>query len=280
MTTTLKKKLNAARLDSLNEAAQSVLTEEIDKQVMQAAIGAIKKLQNINFAEMPNLSKARDAALTDITRLAAGDDPRTRLQKLAAAFGKENGVIYSALAFGSAIKNFFSLFSQYIDAVTTRNGKAAAPDLRLEDIGGEELHNAIRKFVHVNFKPQGGIFKRFGSDWKKYLGDDMDKIVDDIMFLNVGELKQVINDVQTQTANVNQAAATAEKQAPQAAASNPGKPQPVDLPGENVPVDMPEDAAAKAAWGKVKGQLGNLDPAASGVAKRVIAALAAADMLK
>lgn len=294
MPTTLKNKYVARNLDMINEAVQHILVEEVDKQTMAAAIGAIKKLQNIDFSNVPTLSAARDAAVVDITRLAAGDDKKSVLQRIGAAFGKENGTIYTTLAFGSAIKNFFTMFNDYIDAVTTQNGKPANPNLRLEDIGGEDLHNAIRKFVETNFKPSGGIFKKFGSDWKqKYLGNSIDKVVDDIMFLNVGEIKKIIGDVRGATANVNQAAQAASQATPtqpsaEAPAQTPtarAQANAVDLPaGSTHPManrnaKKPAEAApgGDPAWDAVK------DSVAQGgeeVAKSTISALRKAGLIK
>lgn len=258
--TTLRARTKQIQLESLKQSTLSVLREELDQRTMESAIDAIKSLNSIDFSKLPSFERARDAAVLDVTNMLAGVDDRGFKEKLISLFNSNDNPIYTALAFGSAIKSFFPVLAKYIDAIAVKNQQTAEASTRIEDIGTLDLNKALRTLIERNFKPKGLVFKAHGKGWYgKYFGrQSSSALVDDIMFLTLDELKQVVTDVR----RTGQAAT-----APAEIAKNQTTTEPIEDD------DKDHEQRIKAAWKKISTDMGDLSSDEKRLVSRTLSAL-------
>lgn len=257
---TLKANAAAAKLETLKEATLRTLGEATDQRTMSAAIDAIKNLNSIDFSSMPSFERARDAAVLDVTNMLADVDDRSFKEKLIGIFKGDDNPIYTALAFGSAVRSFFPMLTQYVEVITSRNQKEIDGSTRIEDIGALDLNKSLRAFVEKNLQPRGLIFKAHGKGWyKKYFGNQTSSaLVNDVMFLTIDELKNVVNDVRRATKPIEKTTS-----------KNDDQKSTVDDPKQRV----------KTIWKKISDDMGDLSAAEQNIVVRTIVALQKQELL-
>jgi hypothetical protein len=237
MTNSLKKTVARKQLQTLHESID-LINEDIDKALLKQVVDVVKKLQSIDFSAIPSLDAARDAVVVDITNLVSGNNKPGFIDRIKGLFGNDSGnPVYTALAFGSAVKSFFSLFSEYVNAIATKNGQTVQDGERVIDVlGGDEMVDAVRKLVEKGFQPQGRIFASLGKGWQeKYLKGGTDELVDDVMQMPIDALTKVVTNVRSATRDVGKVATDVNKQAgnadtvPAAATTTGGKKTAADV---------------------------------------------------
>lgn len=235
---TLKKTVAVKQLQTLRENIET-LTEDIDKDLLKQVVDVVKKLQTIDFSSLPSLDAARDAVVVDITNFVSGNNKPGWIDRIRGLFDSDAGnPVYAALAFGSATKSFFALFSEYINAIATKNGKTVQPGERVLDVlGGDEMVDAVRKLVVKGFQPQGRIFSSLGKDWQtRYFKGGTTELVDDIMQMEIAQLTKVVTDVRSATRDVARVATDVNAKAAPSADEAPGK------------------KSSKDVWSQIKGE--------------------------
>jgi hypothetical protein len=240
----LKKSFTSKRLYLISEAIE-VINEDVDRETVKNAVSIIKKLQAIDFSNLPLLDQARDEVISDLASVASGDDKRGLLSKLAGFFKSNdaNNPMYAALAFGSAVKSFFTLFSEFVNSIATKNGTPPnGADRILDLLERQNVVSQVHKLATNGFKPQGKIFKKIGTDWqKKYIKALPSDIADEIMNLSFDELNKVIGAVKQATSGV-----------PQIVQNLPAAPQQSTTPAVPSAGTPQKAAVVDAYWNKIK----------------------------
>jgi len=256
-----KQKLNTTK-KKLNEISRKRLNEEIDQKLLKAVIDTVKKLQAINFGKLEILDQARDAAVLDATKIASSTDKPGFMNRIASMFRDNKNPLYDALAFGSAISNFFPMLSQYAEAISAKGGAEVDGSKTLFQISSNEMDPAIKNLISKGLRPNGALAK-LGAGWaKKYLKGSIDDLVSQIMDASIDELKQISVSVKQSTTNIKQVSQAAEQ-----------KSQTGETKGE-------ESGDMKGTYLKIKNDLGDIDDSQRKTVATVLTALKKHDLLK
>jgi hypothetical protein len=236
-----KRKKTLERLARLDESAGPLVTEEIDRRFMATALNAVKRLQSIDFGPLTRLDNARDKAVLDVTKITSGESGPGILDRLMSMFRGQRSPIYDALAFGSAIANFFPLLSEYIEALASKGGKQIDTSATLDaSLGGDELRDSMRKLVVSGLKP-GRTLADLGKNWvKKYLENGLDDLAEQLMHASVEDIRKIAASVKQATTTVKQVSQEVPKQ------QEPEK------------TDDESQVRVKSAYTKIKPTLGDL----------------------
>lgn len=207
-----------------------LILEDFNQEQMKQATDLLKKLKSINFSNLEILTKARDAAINDVTAALSGSEEKGLIRKIVTLFtNKKENPLIDAIAFTDAIQNFFSSFSQYANSIAGSETEKTVSELitgktkdELEDLqsvnklGSEEkkkLDN-IKNLIYKGFRPEGKL-ANISKNWiDKYLGGKkgLDTLANQIISMKAKDLKSVINTT-TETLktvdNVGQAVAAA-----------------------------------------------------------------------
>lgn len=215
------------------DARDRLILEAFDKQQMAAAIDIVKKLKTINFGTLQSLAQARDAAITDVTKVLAGDKSQGLIRKIVNLFksDKENPLV-DTLAFAEALHNFFTQFTQYVTAlgggdkditlgaaVTGQSGE----DKEIVDFAAAVKNknpkaNDLQKIIINGFKPEGAL-ANISKNWiDKYMKGKkgLQQLANEMFGMKMGDLQTVSQSVVNGLKNtdaVGQAAAGAAQQA-------------------------------------------------------------------
>lgn len=236
-------KKKAALIESRWDSADLLILEAFDKQQMTAAIDVVKRLKSINFASMDILSKARDAAVADVTKVLSGGKNTGVIRTIINLFKtqKENPLV-DALAFADALKNFFDLFNKYIDALNTGNdnnatllavitGNSQASDVNSLSNDEKKKLDDLQKVIIKGFKPTGAI-AMVGKNWvDKYMhgSQGLKSLASSIIKMSVKDVEVITNSVIKALQNVDavsDAAAGAAQQSTNTTAPSQGGDQP------------------------------------------------------
>jgi hypothetical protein len=231
------------KLGKLEESRQQKLNEEIDQKLLKVVVETIKRLQAINFGTITSLDQARDAAVLDVTRAAVGDQKKGLMNRLASMFRKNDNPVFDALAFGSAIANFFPMLAQYTEALASKGGQQVNDDQSLSElVNSSQMFDAIKKMITKGLRPSG-VLAKLGAGWaKKYLKGSLEELVNQIIQTPLSEIKQIAASVKQSTSNISnvgQQVAQRAQQQPQQSGEAPNKVQ--------------------GAYAKIKDSLGDLD---------------------
>lgn len=256
-----KQKVRKEKLLNLDENTKERLNEEIDQKLLSIVIETVKKLQTINFGSITILDEARDSAVLDVTQIATAIDKPGFINKIASFFRNDKSPVFDALAFGSAISNFFPMLSKYANAMASKGGKEVDDSLTLAELSGqsEELTNAVKNMITKGLKPSG-VLANLGAGWnKKYIKQSPDELADQIMQAPISEIGQVAESVKNATKQVTQVAT-------KAAQKN-------ETPNQDV-------SKIQSAYTKIKDELGDMNNDKKQIVANVLKALANSDLLK
>lgn len=244
---TLKERYEIKQVNQLQERLESIdglvseivrdersrmIFEAFDKQQMAAAIDIVKKLRAINFGGISSLSKARDVAVADVTKVLGGDKSQGLIRKIINLFKdqKENPLV-DVLAFADALNNFFGQFTQYVSAlggkddqvlgsvVTGKEPNELTNPGALSSLNPEEKKKlgALQNVIIKGFKPEG-VLANIGKNWvDKYLKgkEGLKQLANDMLKMKLKELNAISASVTNSLKNVEavgQAAAGAAQQ--------------------------------------------------------------------
>jgi hypothetical protein len=199
-----------------------LIMEAFDKQQMAAAVDIIKKLKALKFGNLDVLASARDAAVSDVTKVLSGDKSQGMVRKIVNLFkGDKENPLVDTIAFANAMKNFFDQFTPYIDALaagkedqtlgTLVTGKS--PDevgdieQATKNVGTETKKKLgeLQKIILNGFKPEGAL-ANLGKNWiDKYLGGrkGLQNLTQKMMTMTVKDLKTVAQGVSGQLQNTD-----------------------------------------------------------------------------
>lgn len=272
-----------------------LILEAFDKQQMTAAIDIIKKLKAIDFGSLTSLAQARDAAVSDVTRVLSGDKSQGLIRKIVNLFKseKENPLV-DVLAFSNALHNFFTQFSQYVSALgtgqedqtlgTVVTGKSPdeLTDLNaIKGLGGAEKKKLadLQKVIINGFKPEGAL-ANLGKNWiDKYLKGKkgLQSLARDLLKMSVKDLTALSSNIVSNLKNVEavgQAAAGAAQQATvgtttstgsnvsgstEAGQGSKGTKSGATAPGAQVAGQGSSDALARSVYDDIKSDFDNVD---------------------
>lgn len=233
----------SARLPVISESMRedALILEAFDKAQMAAAIDIIKKLKTINFNQLESLKQARDVAVNDVNRVLGGQRDksgtgviRTIINLFKNKDDKDNPLI-DALAFSSALNNFFSVLPEFIDANLTGSetsddesfGKALVglEPSEISTISGVESDKKkklqdISNVIINSLKPEGTLAK-VGISWlNKYMKGKkgLQSLANELIKMSVKNLKALSSNITSTLSNVNSVGQAAVGAAQQAAA--------------------------------------------------------------
>jgi len=251
------------KLTKIDEAARQKLNEELDQKLLNNIVGTVKKLQAINFGNMDILDQARDAAVLDVTKTATGDQKKGFMNRVASMLRGDKNPLFDALAFGSAIANFFPQLAQLVEALGSKGGAAVDENQTLADIAqSDEMKNAVKNVITKGLRPSG-VLAKMGSGWaKKYLKGSIDELADQIMNTPLKDIKSTAASVKQATSGVTQVAQAAQQRAQQN------------------PQQQPSGDKAASAFEKIQGELGNLDDGDKAAVNKILKMLDNAGLLK
>lgn len=200
-----------------------LILEAFNQTQMKSAIDTVKKLKGIDFGALGSLAAGRDAALKDVTNALAGGSKQGLVRKIVNLFksDKENPLV-DALAFCSALDNFFGQFSQYVTALggdkqdqplsTILTGKTPdeIDDLNaIQGLGGDEKKNLknMQNVIIKGFKPDGAL-ARISKTWvDKYMGGrkGLQALAKDLLKMTPKDLNAISHSVSESMKNVSAA---------------------------------------------------------------------------
>jgi hypothetical protein len=221
------------------------------------------------------LDKARDNAVQDAIKVITGDQKKGFMNSVASFFrsGKENP-LFDALAFGSAISSFFPKLTQLVEALASKGGAKVDDTKTLSQIAkSDEMIDSIKKIITQGLRPNG-ILAKLGAGWaEKYLDGSIDDLANEIMNSTLGEIKKVASSVKQSTDNIERV-------------STDIPPQPKDdsaKPKDDSDTPSPNADPKKQlqnAYGKIKGNLGDLDQNQRKIVASVLRELIKQNLLK
>ena len=232
----LQNKLKRVDESVINDfVTENLIYEAFDKQQMSAAVDIIKKLKSIDFKSLTSLSQARDIAVAEVTKVLGGSKDQGIVRKIVSLFKdeKENPLI-DTLAFADALHNFFTQFTEYINALNSSNkdknatlgsvvtGKSQdeLDDMgSIDNLGTEEKKKLadLQSVIVKGMKPEGAL-ANIGKNWvDKYMKGKkgLSQLAKDLLKMSVKDLQQVSNSVTSSlknTKSVGEAAAGAAEQ--------------------------------------------------------------------
>lgn len=250
------------KLRKLDEAARQRLHEELDQKMLSNIVATVKKLQAIDFGSMEILDQARDAAVLDVTKTATGDQKRGLMNRIASLFRSDKNPLFDALAFGSAIANFFPQLAQLVEALGSKGGAKVNDRATLAQIAqSDEMVNAVKNVITKGLRPSG-VLAKLGAGWsEKYLKGSIDDLAEQIMNTSLAEIKAVTASVKQATSNVAQVAQAAQQRGAQQS-------------------DAPSDDKLKGTFAKIKNDLGEMDDNQMKVVAKVLKTLEQSGLLK
>jgi len=248
MTSTLKENYELKRVSKLKNRLTRIdnkimienkrdrlIYEAFDKQQSAAAFDIIKKLKTINFGALTSLAQARDAAIADVTKVLGGKNKNGPIRTIINLFKdeKENPLV-DALAFSSALKNFFEIFAQYVTSLNPTDKNQTLGEF----VTGQDQENIdflqntktmnsdqkekladLQRVIIKGFSPEAsGALAKLGQDWiNKYLKGKkgLQLLAKDLMKTKINDLFAISSSVETSMKNVEavgQAAAGAAQQ--------------------------------------------------------------------
>lgn len=267
----LRNKLQQVDKAVVENTQQTLVLEAFNKEQMAAAIDIVKKLKTLNFGNLTTLAQARDAAVMDVTKSLAGIKDQGIIRKVVSLFkGEAENPLIDALAFADALHNFFSQFTQYIEALSSDDDSQTLSTLvtgksqeeldklgSIQNIGPEEKKRLaeLQKVIIQGLKPEGTL-ANVGKNWiDKYLKGKkgLKQLAQDMMKMSVKDLKSISDSVVSGLKNaetIGQAAANASQQASTGTAGSTGSEKTAS--GEATAGTKGTKSAAKAS-GQEKG---------------------------
>jgi len=223
----LKEKLKPInrKLLSNPDMRSIMIYEAFDKLQMKAALDILKKLKGIDFGAMTSLSQARDLAVRDVTKVLSGSKETGMIRRIVDLFkdDKENPLV-DAMAFASALNNFFGVFAEYMDALPNASDEKTLgaivtgkeeKDLSTSDIVGgldndrKKKLSELQNLILTGFKPEGDMIAKLGKSWiDKYLKGKkgMQQVAKDLLKMTLKDLKSIANSVTSSFQNINSVA--------------------------------------------------------------------------
>lgn len=275
---TLKQRHSLKELDKRLSGVSMLITEDLDRNTLIAAIDVIKRLNSIDLSAVPALDSARDEAVSTASDAAAGIDRRGTGTKILDLFRGQRSPFIDALALAAALRSFFPLLEKFVSAVASKDGAEAPGDVPLNQIlNSERLVAGIRNVVEKGLKPDGR-FARLSKDWRKrFLTASNDEIVDQIMDMSLQQVKDVTKAVAAATGAAPKVTDAVVKQASQQPrAAEPAKGQhnaspetghrPVETPPRKGPtLDVKDDIV-----NTVRDRLGKGNPVPAKTIRQIV----------